>query len=172
MRWLWIDRILELVPRQRLVAIKNVSLNEDWALPASAGARPGSPAGTGPIFPASLMLEGMAQTAGILVGHAEDFREKVILAKISSATIAADAVPGITLRYTARLQRLDRAGAAATGTIERLDLAAGAPPVLIGSAELIFSHLDSNLAGLEFPEHNFVFGESFRLLLRTSGSVL
>ena len=29
MRWLWIDRIVELVPRQRLVAIKHISLAED-----------------------------------------------------------------------------------------------------------------------------------------------
>ncbi|MCC5824306.1 MAG: hypothetical protein JJU44_13575, partial [Planctomycetes bacterium] len=28
MRWMWIDRIVELVPRQRLVAIKHVSMAE------------------------------------------------------------------------------------------------------------------------------------------------
>jgi hypothetical protein len=34
---------------------------------------------------------------------------------------------------------------------------------------LIFSHLDRNMAGVEYPEHNFVFGEGFKTLLRTSG---
>ena len=29
MRWMWIDRIIELVPRQRLVAIKHISLAEE-----------------------------------------------------------------------------------------------------------------------------------------------
>ena len=29
MRWMWIDRIVELVPRERMVAIKNVSLAEE-----------------------------------------------------------------------------------------------------------------------------------------------
>ena len=40
MRWLWIDRIVELVPRQRLVAIKNVTLAEEHLqdhFPAVAG---------------------------------------------------------------------------------------------------------------------------------------
>jgi 3-hydroxyacyl-[acyl-carrier-protein] dehydratase len=35
-----------------------------------------------PIVPHSLIVEGMAQTAGILVGEARNFEEKVILAKI------------------------------------------------------------------------------------------
>ena len=34
-----------------------------------------------PVMPAPLMLEGLAQTGGILVGEANDFREKVILAR-------------------------------------------------------------------------------------------
>jgi hypothetical protein len=33
----------------------------------------------------------------------------------------------------------------------------------------MFSHLDQNMAGESFPEHNFVFGEGFKTLLRTSG---
>ena len=78
MRWIWIDRVVELVPRERLVAIKNVSLAEDHLHDhfAAEGSRPAMP-----VMPASLIIEGMAQTAGILVGHAEGFREKVILAK-------------------------------------------------------------------------------------------
>jgi hypothetical protein len=31
----------------------------------------------------------------------------------------------------------------------------------------MFSHIDQNLAGLEFPEHNFVFTEQFTELLKT-----
>ena len=34
---------------------------------------------------------------------------------------------------------------------------------------LIFSHLDRNAAGTQYPEENFVFSDSFRTLLRTSG---
>ena len=167
MRWMWIDRVVELVPRERMVAIKNVSLAEEHLHDhfAATGARPALP-----IMPASLIIEGMAQTAGILVGHAEDFREKVILAKVGIAELEREATPGTTLRYTATIRHMDRQGASTEGIVELLDH--GRPSegwVRIGKIDLMFSHIDQNMAGLEFPEHNFVFGESFKTLLRTSG---
>jgi 3-hydroxyacyl-[acyl-carrier-protein] dehydratase len=164
-RWMWIDRIVELQPRQRLVAVKHVSLAEDHLhdhFPAQGGLPPA------PLMPASLVLEGMAQTAGILVGHAEGFREKVILAKVARAEFPLDFRPGDTIRYTATLTQFDPAGASTTGTVERLD-PAGGPPAPAGAIDLMFSHIDQNRAGVEFPSHNFVFSESFRTLLRLSG---
>jgi len=179
-RWIWIDRILELDPGRRLVAIKHVGLGEDAVqghFDATDGLGPDRP-----VLPAPLIIEGMAQTAGVLVGHARGFREKVILAKISRAELDADAHPGATLRYTATLDRIDDAGAATSGAVDLLDPApcapgadprvATAPPapaVPIGRVDLVFSHIDHNRAGVEFPAHNFVFGESFKTLLRVSG---
>lgn len=172
MRWMWIDRIVELVPGRRLVAIKNISLAEEH-LHDHFGARPegdGQPARAAmPVMPASLIIEGMAQTAGILVGHAEGFREKVILAKVGTAELDREAFPGTTLRYTATIVQMDRAGASTQGLVELLDPAAGATAQAIGRIDLMFSHIDRNMGGLEFPEHNFVFGEQFRTLLRMSG---
>jgi len=164
---MWIDRVIELEPRRRMVAIKNVSLAEEHLHDhfAATDAFPALP-----IMPASLMVEGMAQTAGVLVGHAEGFKEKVVLAKVSDATIDADVGPGMTIRYTAEITQIDEQGAATKGTIEVLDHAdADAGYRQIGSVDLMFSHLDNNRSGLEFPEHNFVFGDSFKTLLRTSG---
>ncbi len=169
MRWMWIDRVVELVPRQRLVAIKHVSLAEDHLhdhFPATAE-RPAIP-----VMPASLIVEGCAQTAGILVGHAEEFREKVILAKVGKFELERDAFPGQTLRYTATIQQMDKVGAATTGTIELLEHAASGSSTTVaavGRIDLMFSHLDNNMGGEKFPEHNFVFGESFKTLLRSSG---
>jgi len=163
---MWIDRIIELVPRQRLVAIKHISLAEEHLhdhFPSQGGR------GALPIMPASLIIEGMAQSAGILVGHADGFKEKVILAKISKAELEEDASPGDTLRYTATIQHMDRIGAQTTGTVELLSAASPAPARQIGQIDLMFSHLDQNMAGAEFPAHNFVFSESFRTLLRSSG---
>src|SRR5205814_455364 len=100
MRWLWIDRIVELVPRERLVAIKNVSLAEDYLHDHFAARAAEEARAAVPIMPASLIIEGMAQTAGILVGHAEGFGEKVILAKVGVAELDREATPGCTLRYT------------------------------------------------------------------------
>lgn len=174
MRWMWIDRIVELVPRERLVAIKHVSMAEEHlhdhfpGVPASAGgpARPPSP-----IMPASLIVEGMAQSAGILVGHAEGFREKVVLAKVSRAEFDLEARPGDTLRYTAEIEQLSSVGASTRGVVELLSWTPAGPadPVVLGRIDLMFSHLDNNLAGEKYPEHNFVFSESFATLLSLSG---
>ncbi|MEM9064182.1 MAG: beta-hydroxyacyl-ACP dehydratase [Planctomycetota bacterium] len=167
MRWMWIDRIVELAPRERMVAIKNVSLAEEHLHDhfEASSCRPAHP-----VMPGPLIIEGVAQTAGILVGHAGGFKEKVILAKVSKAELSADAVPGTTLRYTATLDRFDERGAQTTTIIELLDHGQpGSAYREIGQAELVFSHIDQNMAGTEFPEENFVFTEQFRTLLTTSG---
>ena len=160
MRWIWIDRFTEFTSRQSATAIKNVSLAEEHLhdlYPAF------------PVVPHSLIVEGMAQTAGILVGHAEEFREKVILAKVQVAELDREATPGTTLRYTATMRHFDRMGASTEGVVELWDFARAAAWERIGRIDLMFSHIDQNMAGLEFPEENFVFGESFKTLLRTSG---
>ncbi|MEX2216240.1 MAG: hypothetical protein WD768_19170 [Phycisphaeraceae bacterium] len=165
MRWIWIDRIIELEKGVRCVAIKNVSAAEDVLHDhfAATDARPAMP-----VLPNTLIIEGMAQTAGILVGHANDFKEKVILAKIGKAAFTAAARPGFTLRYTASIERIDASGASTSGTVELIDSATGQASPL-ASIELLFSHLDQNRAGLEFPEHNFVFTGQFMELLERSG---
>lgn len=174
MRWMWIDRVVDLVPRQRMVAIKNISLAEEHLHDHFAADAKRDLAAL-PVMPSSLILEGCAQTAGILVGHAEEFREKVILAKINRAEISRDATPGTTLRYSASIERMDAAGASTKCVIELFDHATAATGfVEIGQVEMMFSHLDQNMGGAgrtgeAFPEHNFVFGEGFKTLLRTSG---
>ncbi len=159
MRWLWIDRIVELTPNERLVAIKNVTMAEEH-LHDGAGALP--------IMPASLVVEGMAQSAGLLVGHASGFKEKVLLAKIQKASFEREAIPGTTIRYDARITRMDAQGAATEGTIELIEPQSGEVSPM-GRVDLLFSHLDQNSAGAEFGESNFVFGEAFDTLLRLSG---
>lgn len=166
MRWLWIDRIVELVPRTRIVTIKNVSLAEEHLHDHFAATAELPPQ---PLMPACLIVEGMAQSAGILVGHAEGFREKVALAKVNRAEIEADVTPGLTIRYTASIQQIDRIGASTTGIVEVIDPNRPGAARQIGAIDLMFSHLDNNMAGMEFPSHNFVFGDSFKMVLRMSG---
>lgn len=170
MRWMWIDRITEYEAGRRLVAIKNVSLAEEHLHDhfAADGDEPAQP-----VMPASLIVEGFAQTAGILVGAASHFAEKVILAKVAQFALEADAFPGQTLRYEAEIENIDAAGAAATGVISRLDHSTdgstGGEWERIGTARLLFSHLDHSDSTLDFPEENFVFSENFRTILRSAG---
>lgn len=165
MRWIWIDRILELDKAKRCVAIKNVSMAEEvlhdhFAATAARRAMP--------VLPNTLIIEGMAQTAGIMVGHANDFAEKVILAKIARAAFTDAAWPGYTLRYTAVMDRIDATGASTTGIVERINPADGSV-VPLAQIDLMFSHLDKNISGLAFPEHNFVFTDQFMNLIEQSG---
>jgi 3-hydroxyacyl-[acyl-carrier-protein] dehydratase len=150
-RWIWFDRFEEFIPGQRAVSIKNVSLAEDHLHDHFPGF---------PVMPASLLIEGMAQTAGILVGQARDFTEKVILAKIKRAVFHQLARPGDQLRFEARLEQIHDAAATTHGEIR----CAGE---LVGEVDLVFSHIDQNLSGLEFPPENFVFTEEFMALLNT-----
>lgn len=165
MRWIWLDRIVELEQAKRCVAVKNISLAED-VLHDHFPARDGEPAR--PVMPNSLIIEGMAQTAGILVGHARDFAEKVILAKITRATFTAYGRPGFTLRHTAEIQRLTEAGASTTGSVELIDPVTGdAEP--LARIDLMFSHVDKSRAPADLPEHNFVFDGQILSLLHVSG---
>ena len=149
MRWIWIDRFVAFEPGKRAEAVKNVSLAEEhlhdhWE--------------AFPVMPASLMIEGMAQTAGILVGQARNFEEKVILAKISLAEFDDIVVPGDQITYQAEIETITPEAAATRGIVLRN----GRP---IGQVNLMFSHIDQNLTGVRFPEENFVFTGQFERLI-------
>ncbi len=151
MRWIWIDKFVEFTPRASATAVKNVTLAEEHLHDLYPGF---------PIVPHSLIIEGMAQTAGILVGEARNFAEKVILAKVGRATFHRLVRPGETMAYAAKIDQLSEQGASITGRVTVGD-------DLVAEIELMFSHIDQNMAGLSFPEHNFVFTEQFTELLKT-----
>lgn len=154
MRWIWIDKFTEFTPRTSATAIKNVSLAEEHLhdlYPAY------------PIVPHSLIVEGMAQTAGILVGEARNFAEKVILAKIGKATFHRLVRPGETIAYSAKIEQLSEQGASIAGVVTA---SSGGASEKVADIELMFSHIDQNMSGMEFPEHNFVFTEQFTELLK------
>jgi 3-hydroxyacyl-[acyl-carrier-protein] dehydratase len=161
MRWMWIDRVVEFEPLERMVAIKNVSLAEEHLHDHFAAAEDLPPR---PVYPASLIIEGMAQTAGVLVGAAREFREKVILAKIVRAELDCEVFPGQSIRYEATIERLDTAGASTEGIVSRCSPEEG-QWIRIGRIDLIFSHVDQSPTGIDVPEHNFVFGENLRVIL-------
>ncbi len=167
MRWSWIDRIVHFEPERRMITVKNVSLGEDHLhehFPADAS-RPQQG-----VMPASLIIEGMAQTGGLLAGSLSGFREKVILAKITSARIEDEALPGDQLVYDARLERFDAAGASCRGTMTiRRPTLDGFRESPFGEISLLFSNVDANRSGLEFPEENLVFSDNLRGILVAAG---
>lgn len=152
MRWIWIDKFVEFESGRRAVAIKNVTLAEEHLHDHFPHF---------PVMPETLCIEAMAQTAGILVGEAKNFAEKVILAKVKKAVFFDFVRPGDTLRLEAEIETITDEAAGTTGKITCQDK-------LIAEIDLMFSHIDKNLAGKEFPEENFVFTEMFKSLLQGS----
>src|SRR6516225_2318337 len=141
MRWIWLDRFLDFQSGKSARAVKNLSLAEDLF----ADHFPGYP-----VMPGPLLLEGLAQTGGILVGEANDFREKVVLAKVPYVRCHREVLAGEQVTYEVELLHLRPEGASVQGRI----LAGGQ---VVVEAEIFFAHLDQNRAQQIFGDHNFVF---------------
>ncbi len=94
--FLLVDCILELVPMERVVGIKNVTINE----PFFAGHFPGHP-----IMPGVLILEAMAQTGGILLLHTQtDPASKLVyFTGIDKVRFRRPVRPGDQLRFEMRM---------------------------------------------------------------------
>lgn len=159
MRWLWIDRFLDFQRGKSARAVKNLSLAEDYF----ADHFPGYP-----IMPAALILEGLAQTGGILVGEANDFQEKVVLAKIVWARFFREFLAGEQLVYDVDLLHLRPEGASIQGRVYSLPAGAawnGPPGPAQAEAEIFFAHLDKARSQQIFGDHNFVFSGELKHML-------
>jgi 3-hydroxyacyl-[acyl-carrier-protein] dehydratase len=141
MRWFWIDRFVEFERGRRAVAIKNVSLVEEEIDDYTPGF---------PIIASSLMVEGMAQTAGLLIGEMSGFEHRVVLAKIGKAEFARSVVPGETLYYEATISDVKRDGAMASATARVGD-------EVVAEVEFMFAFLDERFpSGPLFEPVDFV----------------
>ena len=150
MRWIWIDRFVTFHRGESARAVKQWSLAEDLF----AAHFPGYP-----VVPAALLIEGLAQTGGILVGDANDFREKVVLAKIPKAVFHVDVLAGEELTYDVTLVQLRAEGAIVAGKVT----GAGGRPV--ADVEIYFAHLDQSRSQQAFGDRNFVFSGELKHLL-------
>ena len=145
MRWFWIDRITHMEKGKTARAVKNVSLAEEHVHDHFPHY---------PIMPQTLMIEGMAQTGGILAGSVDDFRQDIILAKISRATFHRLLRPGDQGVYEAEL-----VGSSPEG--HRAEVRITVEGELVAEASLMFANYDS---GNEDRE-TFVFTDALMSLL-------
>jgi 3-hydroxyacyl-[acyl-carrier-protein] dehydratase len=101
--FLLVDRVIELVPGESIVAVKNVTLNE----PFFQGHFPGHP-----VMPGVLIIEALAQASGLLIGLSgtadANGGAMYYLAKVDDARFLRPVVPGDQLRLEVRLKRLIR----------------------------------------------------------------
>ena len=105
--FLLVDRIVEL-EGDRIVGIKNVSANE----PYFQGHFPEKP-----VMPGVLIIESMAQVAGVLIGkRVEDsYKKLMLLASIEGAKFRRPVEPGDQLRIEAEITNMRRTAAKVMG---------------------------------------------------------
>jgi 3-hydroxyacyl-[acyl-carrier-protein] dehydratase len=93
--FLLVDKVIEVEPGKKAVGIKNVTANEHFF----QGHFPGYP-----IMPGVLIVEALAQTAGIAVALLEDNKGKLgVFAGIDNMKFKRQVVPGDTLRLEAEI---------------------------------------------------------------------
>jgi len=96
--FLLIDRIEEVTPGQRVVAIKNVTMNE----PFFAGHFPQEP-----VMPGVLIIEAMAQAGAYAVLSMEEYKGRIAyFGAIEKAKFRGKVVPGDTLRIEVEIRKL------------------------------------------------------------------
>lgn len=97
--FLLVDRIVEYEANKRVVGIKNITLNE----PFFAGHFPGAP-----VMPGVLIVEAMAQTAGVMMlANLPDRESKLVFfTGIDGAKFRRPVVPGDQLRLELTVLRL------------------------------------------------------------------
>jgi 3-hydroxyacyl-[acyl-carrier-protein] dehydratase len=94
MRFLFIDRVLQLVPGSEAVVAKNVSNSEDFFTDHFAGR---------PVMPGCLILETCDQAARLLLGVTDDFRRLPRLAAVQNAKLQHFVQPGDRLEVRVTL---------------------------------------------------------------------
>ena len=146
MRWFWIDRVTHLEKGKTARAVKNVTLAEEHLHDHFPGY---------PVMPGSLLIEGMAQTGGILAGSTVDFKRNIILAKVSKATFHRLVHPGDQLIFESELVESHPEGHRAQTRIT-------VDGELVAESSMMFVNYDSG----DEKEGVFVFTDSLMALLR------
>ena len=86
--------------------------------------------------------------------------EEAFALRFPKAELLAKYATDVADTIVPRIEQMSDQGASTKGTIHSGD-------ALVAEIELMFSHVDQNMAGQKFPEHNFVFTEQFQQLLKS-----
>lgn len=112
MRFLLVDRLLQIEKGKRLVAAKCVAMSEDYFTDHFPGF---------PVLPGSLILEGFEQASHLLVGISSDFTRAATLRRVSRGSFRHLVRPGdrlllqVTLTHFAETEARVQADATSEG---------------------------------------------------------
>lgn len=132
MNWYWIDRFTVFESGKRAQAVKCITRAEEHL-------RDYFP--FHPVMPASLIIEGLAQTSGLLVHEATHYEKKIVLGKIARLAFTdIEQVPGDRLVYDAAVDYIHEEGSMLSVTVHKND-------VQIAEGALVFAHLGEEFSG-------------------------
>lgn len=151
MRWILIDRFIDLEKNRYAKALKNVTMGEDHIHDQFPSY---------PIMPQSLIIESMAQTGGILTGYSLAFKRQIFLAKIEKVTFSDIVRPGDQIVLEAWIDDLREEGC-------RVKASATVNDSQVASACIMFVCLN-NPNGSDFHSNNgddFIFSKELLSVL-------
>lgn len=108
MRFLLVDRILELEPLKRIVAVKEIAPDEDYFQDHFPGY---------PVVPGVLQVESMAQAAGKCLMAGMDASLWPVLLQVKQANFRKSVLPGSSLRIEAEITSCNKTAAGATAKL-------------------------------------------------------
>jgi UDP-N-acetylglucosamine acyltransferase len=132
-----VDAVTEYEPGQRMVAVKNVTVNEDFF----QGHFPGSP-----VMPGVLMIETLAQVATVLLMQGDGAGERVYLRGVDNAKFRRQVAPGDRLRLEVTVGR-------SRARIARAKAVAFVDEHVVAEAELVMvvTASQGSVPGSRFP---------------------
>jgi 3-hydroxyacyl-[acyl-carrier-protein] dehydratase len=128
-RHYWVDRVVELTAGKRAVGVKSVALSED----EFDSHFPGNP-----VLPGIYLLEGLAQTAGVLLERTSEGRRLALMGSISRARFPSFARPGDRVVLTVELEALE-------GDVARIRGSATVGDREVAAAVITFRLVDPDL---------------------------
>ena len=105
----FVDRVDEIIPGEKVVARKNVTINEEFFVCHFLG---------NPVMPGVLQVETMAQVGSIPLLSQPDFKNKIAyLAGLNNVKFRKNVVPGDVLEITVEIVKLKKRMGIGKGTI-------------------------------------------------------
>ena len=128
--FLLVDRIIDFVPGERVVGLKNVTINE----PFFQGHFPGNP-----IMPGVLIVEAMAQVGGFMLLNSQNSPDKklVLFMGMDAVRFRKPVVPGDQIRFELEMLKFRK-------TVCKMKAKAFVDENLVAEAELMAAVVDSD----------------------------
>lgn len=131
---LLVDRVLELQPGEHIIGLKNVTFNEEFF----QGHFPGQP-----VMPGVLIIESMAQVAGLMILSVPEHRGKLAyIGAIENVRFRKPVIPGDTLITEASVVKL-------RGSIGKVKMTARVGETKVADCEMTFALMERTQPKME-----------------------